>query len=219
MGFEMMARPRGPTSTTDGINWREARYLARVVQLLVTSPADKAEFKRELDYLVSAAEALRTGVPAPHEPGFDRPGRADLNDRTDGEVEGAVIALWRANPSAVRDGAEEGRDEATAVDMSRVSRGEADPVDEAELARAVEEIERAAEALRVDDPTLTAAVEEIERAAAALRAEESASTAAAEGDAGPHRRPLRVWLQIAGLWILIAVATAGMVAGLILIMR
>jgi hypothetical protein len=215
----MMARPRGPTSTTDRIDWREARYLARVVQLLVTSPADKAEFKRELDYLVSAAEALRTGVPPPHEPGFNPAGRSDPHVRADDEAEGAVLALWRANPSAVREGTEEGRSEATTVDMLRVSRGEADPVDEAELAQAVEEIERAAEALRVDEPTLTAAVEEIERAAAALRAEESACTAAVEGDAGPHRRPLRVWLQIAGLWILIAAATAGMVAGLILIMR
>ena len=219
----MMARPRGPTSTTDRIDWREARYLARVVQLLVTSPADKAEFKRELDYLVSAAEALRTGVPPPHPPGFDQAGEADLHDRADGEAEGAVLALWRANPSAARDGAEEGRDEgrdeATGVDMRLVSRGEPGPVDEAELAQAVEEIERAAAALRVDDPTLAAAVEEIERAAAALRMDEPASTAPVEADAGAHCRPLRVWLQIAGLWISIAAATAAMVVGLILVTR
>jgi hypothetical protein len=195
---ETMARPRGPTSTTDRIDWREARYLARVVQLLVTSPADKAEFKRELDYLVSAAEALRTGVPPPHQPGFDHTGQADLHDRTDGEAEGAVLALWRGNSSVVRDEAEEAHDEAIGIDMLLVSRGEPDPVDEAELAQAVEEIERAAAALRMD---------------------ESASTAPVEGDAGPHRRPLRVWLQIAGLWISIAAATAAMVAGLILIMR
>jgi hypothetical protein len=195
---ETMARPRGPTSTTDRIDWREARYLARVVQLLVTSPADKAEFKRELDYLVSAAEALRTGVPPPHQLGFDHMGQADLHDRTDGEAEGAVLALWRGNSSVVRDGAEEAHDEAIGIDMLLVSRGEPDPVDEAELAQAVEEIERAAAALRMD---------------------ESASTAPVAGDAGPHRRPLRVWLQIAGLWISIAAATAAMVAGLILIMR
>jgi hypothetical protein len=107
----MMARPRGPTSTTDRIDWREARYLARVVQLLVTSPTDKAEFKRELDYLVSAAEALRTGVPPPRGPGFDRAAQADPDDRTASEAEGAVLALWRANPSAVREGTEGGRDE------------------------------------------------------------------------------------------------------------
>lgn len=236
----MMARPRGPTSTTDRIDWREARYLARVVQLLVTSPADKAEFKRELDYLVSAAEALRRGVLPPRGPGLDRASEADPDDRTAGEAEDAVLALWRANPSAVREGTGEGRDETTAVDPLRVSRDEPDPVDEAELAQAVEEIERAAAALRVDEPTLaaaveeieraaaalrvdeptlTAAVEEIERAAAALRVDESASATAVEGDAGPHRRPLQVWLQIAGLWISIVAATAGMVAGLILIMR
>jgi hypothetical protein len=216
---EMMARPRGPTSTTDRIDWREARYLARVVQLLVTSPTDKAEFKRELDYLVSAAEALRTGVAPPREPGFDRASQADSDDRTASEAEGAVLALWRANPSAVRDGTGEGHDQATAVDTLRVSRAEPDPVDEAELAQAVEEIERAAAALRVDEPSLTAAVEEIERAAAALRVDEPAPTAAVEGDGGPRHRPLQVWLQIAGLWISIAAATAGMVAGLILIMR
>jgi hypothetical protein len=193
-----MARPRGPTSTTDRIDWREARYLARVVQLLVTSPADKAEFKRELDYLASAAEALRTGVPPSREPGFSHAGHAKLNDRTDSEAEGAVLALWRANPSAVRNSTDEEHDEATGVDMLPVSRGEPDLVDEAELARAVEEIERAAAALRADEPAPAAAV---------------------EGDAGPHRRPLRVWLQIAGLWISIVAATAGMVAGLILIMR
>jgi hypothetical protein len=92
-------------------------------------------------------------------------------------------------------------------------------LDEPTLAAAVEEIERAAAALRVDESTLTAAVEEIERAAAALRVNEPAPATTIEGDAGPQRRPLRVWLQIAGLWISIAAATAAMVAGLILIMR
>src|SRR5258708_2567757 len=119
MGFEMMARPRGPTSTTDGINWREARYLARVVQMLVTSPADKAEFKRELEYLVSAAEALRRGIRSLREPGFDRVGQGDPHDRTENEAEGAVLALWRATPSAAREATEEAHEEAIAVDALR----------------------------------------------------------------------------------------------------
>ena len=43
---EMMARPRGPTSTTDGINWREAHLVGSC--RCQTSPVD-AEFKRELN--------------------------------------------------------------------------------------------------------------------------------------------------------------------------
>jgi hypothetical protein len=166
--------------------------------MLVTSPADKAEFKRELEYLVSAAEALRTGFPSLREPGFDRVGQADPDDRTENEAEGAVLALWRANPSAAREATEEARDEAIAVDTLRMSYGGTEPVDEAELARAVEEIERAAAALRVDEPS---------------------STAAAESDVALRRRPWRVWLQIAGLWISIVAATVGMVVGLLVFMR
>jgi hypothetical protein len=194
----MMARPRGPTSTTDDINWREARYLARVVQMLVTSPVDKAEFKRELEYLMSAAEAFRAGVPSLPEPGFDDVGQADPHDRTENEAEVAVLALWRANPSAVREATEEARDETVAVDALCMSCGGTDPVDEAELARAVEEIERAAAALRVDEPS---------------------STAAVASEVALRRRPWRVWLQIAGLWISIVAATVGMVVGLLVFMR
>ena len=205
-----MTWPRGPASTTDGINWREARYLARVVQMLVTSPADKAEFRRELEDIVAAAEALRAGVPSSRAAGFDRAGQSGLHGRTDGETaaaaEGAVLALWR-NRSGVRD-----RTEKT------------DPVDEAELAQAVEEIERAAAALRGDEcgsgtAVLAQAVEEIERAAAALRRDEPDSAAAVESSAGPLRRPLQVWPQIAGLWISIVAAAVAMVAGLLIFMR
>jgi len=71
----------------------------------------------------------------------------------------------------------------------------------------------------VDEAELAQAVQEIERAAAALRSEQSGSVAAAEGAADPGRRPLRIWLQIAGLWIFIAAATCGMIAGLLIFTR
>jgi hypothetical protein len=186
----MMERPRDPTSATDRIDWREARYLARVVQLLVTSRTDKAEFARELAELASAADALRTGIPS------SRVSRADDCDpcgRAEGEAEAAVLALWRTTPSVVRDGAGEVGDA-----MPGSARSVTGAVDEAELAQAVQEIERAA---------------------AALRSEQSGSVAAAEGGADPARRPLRVWLQIAGLWIFIAAATFGMIAGLLIFTR
>ena len=57
----------GPIPTAKGIDWREARYLARVVQMLVKSPDDRAEFRRELENLLRAAEALRTGRASSHE--------------------------------------------------------------------------------------------------------------------------------------------------------
>src|SRR5580700_4681834 len=111
----MMERPRGPTSATDRIDWREARYLARVVQLLVTSRTDKAEFAQELAELASAADALRTGIPSSRASPADD---CDPCDRAEGEAEGAVLALWRTTPSAVRDGAGEAGD-AVAMDMPR----------------------------------------------------------------------------------------------------
>jgi hypothetical protein len=79
-----------------------------------------------------------------------------------------------------------------------MSYGGTEPVDEAELARAVEEIERAAAALRVDEP---------------------GSTTAVASEVAPRSRPWRVWLQIAGLWISIVAATVGMVVGLLVFMR
>jgi len=190
----MMERPRGPTSATDRIDWREARYLARVVQLLVTSRTDKAEFAQELAELASAADALRTGIPSSRASPADD---CDPRDRAEGEAEGAVLALWRTTPSAVRDGAGE-VGHAVAMDMPRSARSLTGMVDEAELAQAVQEIERAA---------------------AALRSKQSGSVAAAEGAADAARRPLRIWLQIAGLWIFIAAATCGMIAGLLIFMR
>jgi hypothetical protein len=223
---EMMTWPRGPTPTTDGINWREARYLVRVVQLLVTSPPDKAEFKRELELLTRAAEALRAGVPSSRATDSDGTDDSDPQNRTeersDGAGEGAVLALWRTGSSAVRERTEGPRDDAAAHDV-QVSRGATEPVDEAELARAVAEIEHAAAVLRADESGSAAgiarAVEEIERAAAALRADESGSSAALESDAGPRQRPSQVWSQIMGLWIFIAAAAVAMVVGLLIFTR
>jgi hypothetical protein len=249
---EMMTWPRGPTPTTDGINWHEARYLVRVVQMLVTSPRDKAEFKRELELLTRAAEALRAGVPSSRATDSDDADDSDPQDRTedrtedrsDGAGEGAVLALWRTGSSAGRERTGGARD----AHVVQASRGATEPVDEAELARAVAEIEHAAAALRADEPgsaeavawaveeieraaavlradepssaaAVARAVEEIERAAAALRADESGSSAAVESDAGPRQWPLQVWPQIMGLWISIAAAALAMVIGLLIFTR
>jgi hypothetical protein len=194
-----MTWPHGPTPTTDGITWREARYLARVVQMLVTSPTDKAEFKRELEHLLRAAEALRTGVPTLGvTAGLDRPRLAACPDRTDSvsddATEGAVVALWGSGSSSVRERAEE---VSIAAGKTPVRGSKADPVDEAELARAVLEIEHAA---------------------AALRAEDSAP-AARNSYVVPQYRQVMVWPQFAGLWISIAAAMVGIVAGLLFLMR
>jgi hypothetical protein len=194
----MMARPNGPTATTDGIDWREARYFARLVQMLVSSQPDKAEFKRDLEHLANAAEALRSGDRELRATDPDSAGHCDSPGRADGEAERAVLALWRRNPSVVREETELRRDEATVVETPGASSSGTGGVDDAELARAVEEIERAAAALRVEEP---------------------GSIAAGEWAGRPRRRPLRVWLQIAGLWISIAAATAGMVVGLLVLMR
>jgi hypothetical protein len=197
----MMARPNGHTATTDRIDWREARYFARIVQMLVSSRPDKSEFKQDLEHLVSAAAALRD--PASRATGPDRTGHSDAAGAdpchlADDEVENAVLALWRRNPSGVRQETAPHRDEATAVETPGVSRGDTGSFDAAELA---------------------CAVEEIERAAAALRAEESGFVAAGDSAGRARRRPLRFWLQIAGLWISIAAATAGMVVGLLVVTR
>jgi len=192
----MMARPNGPTATTDGIDWREARYFARLVRMLVSSQPDRAEYKQDIEHLVSAATALRAGGRTSCAADRDRVGHPDSPGTADGETESAVLALWRRNPSAVRAESERHRDGATAIEPPCVSCGGTAGVDDAELARAVEEIERAAAALRVDEPG-----------------------SIATGAGATQRRPLRVWLQIAGLWISIAATTAGMVVGLLVLMR
>jgi hypothetical protein len=214
----MMTRPLGPTSATESIDWREARYLTRVVQMLVTSRVDKAEFKRELDNLANAARALRARIPVrPAEP--VRELRPDPDEEAERVAEGAVLALWRTH-AATADRDIEGANSETAVDAPHVAPPSIAPVDEAELARAIEEIERAAAALRDEEPAAVArAVEEIERAAAALREDAPGIVAPVQAEAVPARRSWWVWLQIAGLWTSIVLASAVLILGLLVLTR
>jgi hypothetical protein len=214
----MMARPLGHTSATERIDWREARYLTRVVQMLVTSRVDKAEFQRELDNLASAARALRASIPVPPIERA-REQRSDPDEQAERVAEGAVLALWRTQSVRLDKETEETCDEAL-VDVLPASATAMAPVDEAELALAIEEIERAAAALRDEEPAAVArAVEEIERAAAALRDDTPSVVMPAETEPVSARRPWWVWLQIAGLWISIVLATGALVLGLIVFTR
>jgi hypothetical protein len=214
----MMARPLGPTSATESIDWREARYLTRVVQMLVTSRVDKAEFQRELDNLASAARALRTSIPMRSiEPARER--RPDPDEEAERVAEGAVLALWRTNAVKVDNDIEGNCDQAI-VNALHASPATIAPIDEAELAHAIEEIERAAAALRDEEPAAVArAVEEIERAAAALRDDAPSVVPAAESEPVTARRSWWVWLQIAGLWISIVLATGALILGLLVFTR
>jgi hypothetical protein len=133
----MMARPNGDT-TTDGIDWREARYLARLVQMLVSSQPGKAELKRDLEQLVSAAEARRFNGGGSRAADDDDAGQPDHQGRADGEAERAVLALWRRSPSDVCEDTDERREEAAAVDTPDVSHSGTSAVDDTELAHAIE---------------------------------------------------------------------------------
>jgi hypothetical protein len=113
----MMTRPAEASATNETITWREARYLARVVQMLVRSPSDRGEFRRELEHLLRAADALRAasarsaaraGQAADGDPGvYDRNIRdirgrdlrgCDLVEKEmETATEGAVVELWRSN--------------------------------------------------------------------------------------------------------------------------
>jgi hypothetical protein len=177
-----MTNPRGSTLKTDDIDWREARYLARIAEMLLTPRADEPEFKQELESVMSAAEMLSTPIrSSPTD--FDHAGPSDRRDRAgcEVEVEGAVLALWRSDPSTVRHQVRPPYDEP--VDTRRASCSGTIPMDSTELALAIEEIERAVAALSASDPGSTGV------------------------DARLRRRPLRVWLQIAGIWISIGAAT------------
>jgi hypothetical protein len=208
---EMMTWPADAPATNEGITWREARYLARVVQMLVTSPNDRDEFRRELEHLLRAAEALRAasarGTPrAAPGPVRDR-NVHDLNvrdlhvhalngrDRDERELEtateGAVVELWRSNS------VDYGRVQATGAvaELRRSAPGGAEPVDETELARAVDEIERAAAALRAE-----------ERRPAPVRV------------APPHEMP-PMKQQIMEFWLPVAAATVGMLAAIVSFIR
>jgi hypothetical protein len=217
----MMMRPAEASATNDTITWREARYLARVVQMLVRSPSDRGEFRRELEHLLRAAEALRAasarsaaraGQAADLDLGvYDRNIRdlrgrdlrgCDLVEREmETATEGAVVELWRSNAHVDYE-----RLQATAsvTQLRRSAPAGSDLVDESTLARAADEVE------------LACAVDEIERAAALLRAEERrpAPVRIAAADEMPP-----VKQQIMEFWLPVAAAMVGMLAAVVSFFR
>ena len=144
----MMTRSAEAPAANEAVTWREARYLARVVQMLVTSPHDREEFRRELEHLLRAAEALR----AASADGNGRPTSAQVYDLAQREsetaAEGAVVELWRSSGCS-----DYGKLRAAGAvaQLRRSASAGPDPVDEGELARAVDEIERAAAVLRAQE--------------------------------------------------------------------
>jgi hypothetical protein len=197
----MTTWPADAPATNEGLTWREARYLARVVQMLVTSPNDREEFRRELEHLLRAAEALR-GATARGTTRVRRAPVRDLNvydlnagDAGDGELEtateGAVVELWRSNS------VDYARLQATGAvaQLRRSAPAGPGPIDESELARAVDEIERAAAALRAE-----------ERRPAPLRV-------ALPEQTPPMKR------QIMEFWLPVAAAIVGMLAAIVSFIR
>jgi hypothetical protein len=214
-----------PIPTAGGIDWREARYLARVVQMLVKSPGNKAEFRRELENLLRAAEALRTGMASPRgmdweSDEFEPPhsarmpvgrtpagmyaasahaaaraapvGRAGTQALVESEAEWAaeraVVELWRSAPAATQP---------RSVVERRARNAAARPVDEAELALAVEEIELAAAVLRAEELLPQPA-----RLSPAVR-----------------ETPMPVRQQVMEFWLPIAAAIIGITAALMSFLR
>jgi hypothetical protein len=204
----MMTWPAEASATNEGFTWREARYLARVVQMLVTSPNDRDEFRRELEHLLRAAEALRAassraGSLAVRDPNVrdlnvrDLSGRdlsgCDLSERElETAAESAVVELWRSNGTV-----DYGRLQATGAvaQLRRSAAAGPDPVDDGELARAVDEIERAAAALRAE-----------ERRPAPVRF-------AAPDEMPPMKQ------QIMEFWLPVAAASVGMIAAIVSFIR
>jgi hypothetical protein len=188
----MMTRSAEAPATNEAITWREARYLARVVQMLVTSPNDREEFRRELEHLLRAAEALRAASAR----GDSRAGPAQVYDlaRRESETaaEGAVVELWRSSACS-----DYGKLQAAGAvaQLRRSQPAGPDPVDEGELARAVDEIERAAAALRAE-----------ERRPAPVRVET------------PDRMP-PMKQQMMEFWLPVAAATVGMLAAIVSFVR
>jgi hypothetical protein len=192
----MMTRAADAPATNEAITWREARYLARVVQMLVTSPNDREEFRRELEHLLRAAEALRAASAR----GNGRAAEAQVYDLGQRELEtaseGAVVELWRANSCA-----DYGKLQATGVvaQLRRSAPAGPDPVDERELARAVDEIERAAAALRAEERRPA-------QAPPPVRVET------------PDRMP-SMKQQMMEFWLPVAAATIGMLAAIVSFVR
>jgi hypothetical protein len=196
-----MTWPADAPATNEAITWREARYLARVVQMLVTSPNDREEFRRELEHLLRAAEALR----AASAKGPRRAGPAPVRDATvcdlaerepETAAEGAVVELWRSNSSVDY----ETLQAAGAVTPLRRSAPGPDPIDESELASAVDEIERAAAFLRAEEWRAE------ERRAAPVRVE------------APQPMP-PMKQQMVEFWLPVAAATVGMLAAIVSFIR
>jgi hypothetical protein len=217
----MMTRPAEASTTNDTITWREARYLARVVQMLVRSPSDRGEFRRELEHLLRAAEALRAAS-ARSAARAERAADADLGaydrnirdlrgrdlrgcDLVEREMEtateGAVVELWRSNAHV-----DDERLQATGsvAQLHRSAPNGSDQLDESTIARAADEVE------------LACAVDEIERAAALLRAEERrpAPVRIAAADEIPP-----VKQQIMEFWLPVAAAMVGMLAAVVSFFR
>jgi hypothetical protein len=187
----MMTRPAEAPATREAITWREARYLARVVQMLVTSPNDREEFRRELEHLLRAAEALRAASAR----GNGRSTSAQVYDlaqrESEAAAEGAVVELWRSSACS-----DYGTLQAVgAVAQLRRSAPSPDPIDKGELACAVDEIERAAAALRAE-----------ERPPAPVRVEV------------PDRMP-PMKQQMMEFWLPVAAATVGMLAAIVSFVR
>jgi hypothetical protein len=179
-------------TTNEGVTWREARYLARVVQMLLPTPNDREEFRRELEHLLRAAEALRAASARGNGP----VGQAQVCDLGQRELEtaaeSAVVELWRSN-SCVDYG--KLRAGGAVAQLRRSAPAGPDPIDESELARAVDEIERAAAALRAQ-----------ERRLAPVRI------------GVPEQMP-PMKQQIVEFWLPVAAATIGMLAAIVSFIR
>jgi hypothetical protein len=193
----MTTWPADAPATSEDITWREARYLARVVQMLVTSPNDREEFRRELEHLLRAAEALRAGSLRAR----GRAGQAPVHDPTvcdlgerEAEIaaEGALVELWRSNSCLDYETLQAA---GAVAQLRRSAPAGPDPIDERELASAVAEIERAAAVLRAED-----------RRPAPTPVET------------PQRMP-SMKQQMTEFWLPVAAATVGMIAAIVSFIR
>jgi hypothetical protein len=212
-----------PIPTAKGINWREARYLARVVQMLVKSPDDPEEFRRELENLLRAAEALRTGLVSSRgldweSEEFEAAPLAPMGAaRTHLAAMHAGSARGRAAAAHARARSVEENEAALAAESAVVELWRSSPM--AAQPRGVVALRaRSADARPVDDAELALAVEEIELAAAVLRAEELLPQPARRiPDVPENPMPLRH--QIMEFWLPIVAAMVGITGALMSFMR
>ncbi|MBV9971049.1 MAG: hypothetical protein JO228_13770 [Xanthobacteraceae bacterium] len=183
-----MTRAAEAPATNESITWREARCLAGVVPMLVKSQNDPEEFVRELEGLIGAAEALRTAAAR----GNGRTGRRAVDEpaerQSESAVERAVIELWRSN---------------SALDYGNLQQS-----------GAVVQLRRSVGPGPIDEGELASAVDEVERAAAILRAEELAP---ARVEALHQMPPMKQ--QNLPFWLPMAAATVGMLAAIVSFVR